>query len=215
MSQQHGKRPARPTSPLRTVYLTVYNTVFAALWATLFVYTVLNVRHGKREVFRATEPWARWLQTLSLIEVAHAGFRIIPSPLSTTALQVLTRVIQVWMVWYCFPLSTSSSAAYPALVLAWSAADAVRFVYLAANLHGRAAPALGWVRYTQFYVLYPIGISAEWWLLYLAIEPAGKISWAIPPVFYFCLALYIPGAYTMYTYMIRQRRKTLGKRRTA
>lgn len=71
---------------------------------------------------------------------------IIPSPLSTTALQVLTRVIQVWMVWYCFPSSTSSSAAYPALVLAWSAADAVRYVYLAANLHGRAGPALGWVR---------------------------------------------------------------------
>lgn len=74
MAQPPPKKPAHPTSPLRTVYLTVYNTVFAALWAGLFVYTVLNVRYGKREVFLATEPWARWLQTIALIEVAHAGF---------------------------------------------------------------------------------------------------------------------------------------------
>lgn len=78
----------------------------------------------------------------------------------------------------------------------------------------------------MFYPLYPIGIGAEWWLLYRAIAPGAKISPVIPPIFYFCLMLYVPGkcvsiedwalmltdvgAYTMYTYMIKQRRKTLG-----
>jgi hypothetical protein len=47
--------------------------------------------------------------------------------------------------------------------------------------------------YTMFYPLYPIGIGAEWWLLYRAIAPGGKISPVIPPIFYFCLLLYIPG----------------------
>jgi len=47
----------------------------------------------------------------------------------------------------------------------------------------------------MFYPLYPIGIGAEWWLLYRAIAPGRKISVAIPPVFYFCLLLYIPGKY--------------------
>lgn len=80
----------------------------------------------------------------------------------------------------------------------------------------------------MFYPLYPIGIGAEWWLLYRSIEPAGEISSVIPPIFYFFLALYIPGklefcidrvyklhadrgigSYTMYTYMMKQRRKTL------
>lgn len=45
----------------------------------------------------------------------------------------------------------------------------------------------------MFYPLYPIGIASEFWLLYLAIEPASRISAFIPPVFYFCLLLYIPG----------------------
>jgi hypothetical protein len=47
----------------------------------------------------------------------------------------------------------------------------------------------------MFYPLYPIGISAEWWLLYRAIGPAGEISWVIPPIFWGCLMLYVPGTY--------------------
>jgi very-long-chain (3R)-3-hydroxyacyl-CoA dehydratase len=57
-----------------------------------------------------------------------------------------------------------------------------------------AAPNMAnYPSYTMFYPLYPIGIGAEWWLLYRAIAPGGKISPVIPPIFYFCLLLYIPG----------------------
>lgn len=45
----------------------------------------------------------------------------------------------------------------------------------------------------MFYPLYPIGIGAEWWLLYRAIAPGAEVSPVIPPIFYFCLLLYIPG----------------------
>jgi hypothetical protein len=48
-------------------------------------------------------------------------------------------------------------------------------------------------RYTMFYALYPIGIGAEWWLLYRAIAPAREISGVIAVVFYGCLAAYVPG----------------------
>jgi very-long-chain (3R)-3-hydroxyacyl-CoA dehydratase len=85
-------------------------------------------------------------------------------------------------------------------------------------------------RYTMFFPLYPIGIGAEWGLLYRAIAPGGKISAAIPPVFWFCLMLYIPGkprvhliccmqsdrdpgSYKMFTHMIKQRRKVLHEQR--
>jgi very-long-chain (3R)-3-hydroxyacyl-CoA dehydratase len=54
-----------------------------------------------------------------------------------------------------------------------------------------------WGRYTMFYPLYPIGIGAEWWLLYRAIGPAGKIHAVIPPIFWFCLLLYVPGKLVM------------------
>jgi very-long-chain (3R)-3-hydroxyacyl-CoA dehydratase len=117
------------------------------------------------------------------------------------------------MVWYSFPESTATSHAYLTLLLAWSVADTIRYLYLALNLHGKAPKGLVWLRYvkcggeieflniahhcryTMFYPLYPIGIGAEWWLLYRAIAPGTRISPAIPSIFYFCLILYIPGKY--------------------
>lgn len=45
----------------------------------------------------------------------------------------------------------------------------------------------------MFYPLYPIGIGAEWWLMYRSIEPVAKINSVLPPIFYFLLALYVPG----------------------
>lgn len=71
---------------------------------------------------------------------------LVKSPVGTTALQVVARTIIVWMVWFSFPESTAASAAYPALVLAWATADAIRYLYLVLNLHGKATGALVWLR---------------------------------------------------------------------
>ncbi|WYZ35135.1 hypothetical protein EsH8_I_001411 [Colletotrichum jinshuiense] len=196
----------------RVVYLTLYNALFASLWASIFISVATNAASkGKLELYQATEPRARWVQTLTLIEVVHSAVGLVKSPVGTTALQVVARTIIVWMVCFSFPETTAASNAYLALLLSWSTADTIRYAYLALNLHGMASDALVWLRYTMFYPLYPIGIASEWWLLYKAIEPAGHLSPVIPYVFYFCLSLYIPGSYTMYTYMIKQRRKTLSK----
>ena len=210
----------------RKSYLTLYNVIFAVLWLSVFITTLSHALKSKITLFTATEPRTRWIQTATLIEVLHAAtgifskayvsiheltsLGIIRSPVSTTALQVVTRVIQVWMVWYSFPSSTASSHAYLALLLAWSTADTIRYAYLALNVHNKAPKWLVWLRYiatsiewghtdrhryTMFYALYPIGIGAECWLLYRAIAPGREISAAIPPIFYFCLMLYIPGKY--------------------
>ncbi|UPX21352.1 Very-long-chain (3R)-3-hydroxyacyl-CoA dehydratase [Ascochyta rabiei] len=195
----------------RTLYLTAYNLLFAALWVSVGISAANHAPRGKFILFEAVEPRARWIQTLTLIEVVHAAVGMVKSPVSTTATQVFTRVIQVWMIWYSFPASTAASRAFMVLVLAWSVADSIRYLYLALNLHGKAPQALIWLRYTMFYPLYPIGIGAEWWLMYKSIEPLGRISPVLPPVFYFLLALYVPGAYTMFTYMVKQRKKILSR----
>ncbi|KAF1942872.1 PTPLA-domain-containing protein [Clathrospora elynae] len=205
--------PVRSLAPVwhqpRMLYLTACNILFASLWASVFFKAISHARDVKTGLFTATEPHARWIQTASLVEILHAAFGLIKSPVRTTALQVVTRVIQVWMVWHSFPQSTATSHAYLALLLAWSIADTIRYTYLALNMHGKAPKSLVWLRYTMFYPLYPIGIGAEWWLLCRAITPGAKINSVIPPIIYFCLILYIPGSYVMYTYMIKQRKKAL------
>jgi very-long-chain (3R)-3-hydroxyacyl-CoA dehydratase len=160
MARNDEKRDAA-ASP-RKIYLTIYNITFAALWFSLLITTIITLPKGRLAVFAATSSQARWVQTASLIEVLHAATGthsvsnasvselttagIIKSPVSTTALQVVTRVIQVWMVWYCFPQSTAESYAYCALVLAWSIADTIRYLYLALNMHGKASGWLVWLR---------------------------------------------------------------------
>jgi very-long-chain (3R)-3-hydroxyacyl-CoA dehydratase len=84
----------------------------------------------------------------------NTGLGLIKSPVSTTALQVVTRVIQVWMVWYSFPESTATSHAYFSLLLAWSIADTIRYLYLALNMHGKSPNALVWLRYVEAAVMW-------------------------------------------------------------
>lgn len=169
-SQNNTANPPSPTSHLRTIYLTTYNLLFAALWTSVFTTTISHLSKPRETLFAATKPLALTNQTASLLEILHAAFGttlplpsslpfhfsmneqpltpkgLIKSPLSTTALQTTTRVIQVWMIWHCFPSSTASSHAYTALLLAWSVADSIRYVYLALNMHGRAPGWLAWVR---------------------------------------------------------------------
>ncbi|KAF9691479.1 hypothetical protein EKO04_010203 [Ascochyta lentis] len=211
-TKHHDARgSASSWSQPRILYLTVYNLLFAALWVSVGTSAISHAQEGRFVLFEAVEPRTRWIQTFTLIEVVHAAVGLVKSPVSTTAIQVLTRVIQVWMIWYSFPASTAASHAFFVLVLAWSVADAIRYFYLALNLHGKAPQVLVWLRYSMFYPLYPIGIGAEWWLMYKSIGPVGKVSPVFPPVFYFLLALYVPGAYTMFTYMVKQRKKTLDR----
>jgi very-long-chain (3R)-3-hydroxyacyl-CoA dehydratase len=170
MADPRTERTARAVASWqpRTIYLTAYNILFASLWASVFVRAVSSAPTGRIGLFHATEAYARWIQTASLMEVLHAAFGmfimvyplvcsnvllrvdesgIIKSPVSTTAIQVVTRVIQVWMVWYSFPQSTATSHAYLALLLAWSVADTIRYLYLALNMHGKAPKGLVWLRY--------------------------------------------------------------------
>ncbi|KAF6780806.1 protein tyrosine phosphatase, partial [Colletotrichum musicola] len=88
-----------PAAGPRVAYLTLYNAVFAGLWASVFISAAANLAGGRLEVFRATEERARWVQTLTLVEVLHAAVGLVKSPVGTTALQVVARTIIVWMVW--------------------------------------------------------------------------------------------------------------------
>jgi hypothetical protein len=75
MTNQRNQRnaPAVASQP-RTIYLTAYNILFASLWASIFIRAISSAQNGKFELFRSTEPYARWIQTASLIEVLHAAF---------------------------------------------------------------------------------------------------------------------------------------------
>ena len=69
------RRDTEDTARLRIQYLTFYNIFFAALWFTVGITSLILYFLGssKLELFAEIEPLARWLQTLTCIEVVHAA----------------------------------------------------------------------------------------------------------------------------------------------
>lgn len=194
----------------RKTYLTIYNLTFASLWTWIFLSTLSSIilstssssSSSTTTIFQTLSPRTRWIQTLSLLDILHSLTRLIPAPFFSTFTQIATRVIQVWLIWFTFPETTAgASFAFPALLLAWSAADAIRYVFLTLHLWGKAPRGLVWVRYSMFYVLYPVGIGAEWWLMFRAVRPAGEVSWVLGWVFWFLLGLYGPGMCIVFLFL--------------
>lgn len=96
------------------------------------------------------------------------------------------------------------------MLLAWSITEIIRYSYFAVNLtYGKVPGFMTWLRYNTFFVLYPLGISSECWLVYQAIGPAGSLNKAWEWVLKLVLFVYVPGAYVLYTHMMAQRRKVL------
>ncbi|KAL3489099.1 tyrosine phosphatase-like protein [Aspergillus germanicus] len=189
-------------------YLLLYNIVSVLLWLRILLAVITS--YGDSQIYTTIEPWTRWTQTLAVLEILHAATGITRSPIFTTFTQIFARSVQVWAINYGFPEVTAFSAAYPAMLFAWSTADVVRYLYFSVLLAGDPVPrALKWLRYSLFLVLYPIGIGSEWWLMYRATTATTNLL--IGGIFYFFLGLYAPGSVMMYSYMVRQRRKTLSK----
>jgi hypothetical protein len=118
---------------------------------------------------------------------------IVRAPVFTTAMQVASRVILVWGIVNEFPAETSTSVAYSTMLLAWSATEVVRYSYFVFFLNGAVPGVLQWLRYNGFFLLYPMGIGSEMWLVYKSVKPAGKRDERLPWLLWGVLGLYVPG----------------------
>ncbi|KAJ3942154.1 uncharacterized protein N0V96_007648 [Colletotrichum fioriniae] len=175
----------RQSSPLKNGYLIAYNFVSAVAWATVLGRTVaLFALRGPHFVHLGVGDWTRWTQTMAAMEVLHALLGVVRAPVFTTVMQVLSRFVLVWGVVYPFP-------------------------YLARSPCGFQPKFLTWLRYNTFFVLYPIGITSECVLIYYAATPARQFGELVPWISYAILAVYVPGSYILYTYMMKQRSKVM------
>ncbi|KAF8599469.1 PTPLA-domain-containing protein [Ceratobasidium sp. AG-I] len=154
----------------------------------------------------------RIVQSGALLEVLHVLFGMVRSPLVTTAMQVASRLYLVWGVTESFT-STRTNPFYASMVLAWSITEVIRYSYYAFNLAGTEPKILVYLRYTTFYILYPLGAASEAALIYQTLPRSSPLSGKWSPYDFLRGVFFIiwwPGLYVMYTYMIKQRRKVLG-----
>jgi very-long-chain (3R)-3-hydroxyacyl-CoA dehydratase len=128
------------------------------------------------------------------------------------------------------------------MVFAWSLTEVIRYSFYAISLVDQPPSFLLYLRYTTFYILYPLGASSEAFLNYSTLPASGlfKITpenWALPDyirAFLFVIwwpgasltcsltscgiheerifAAPLPGLFVMFTHMVKQRAKIIGGR---
>lgn len=176
-------------------YLVAYNTVSALLWLSLLARTALvSLTDGLDHTYAAVRALLLVTQTLAALEIVHAATGLVHAPVLTTVVQVAGRSTVLWVVVENYP-SAAWSPFYPFMVLAWSAADTIRYLYFAVRLvAGHQYPTLTWLRYSAFYLLYPVGIAGELGLVYHAVSEAFHLGFNVHAWAYIAAAtIYIPG----------------------
>ncbi|KAK9355766.1 tyrosine phosphatase-like protein [Lipomyces doorenjongii] len=201
----------------KNFYLLEYNVVSAFFWGAVLV-RVLLIFHllGPENVAEGTADFTKWVQTGALLEVLHSAAGLVRSPVMTTVIQVASRILLVWGVVYLFPQSGGKAIAYSTMVLSWSITEIIRYAYYAYTIQGTTPQWLTWLRYNTFFILYPTGVASELLVTYASLGDAEEFSKSYALLLKIIMVIYIPGFYTMFTHMLKQRRRVLknaGKRR--
>lgn len=122
-----------------------------------------------------------------LTDFASTG--VVRAPVSTTAMQVASRLLLVWGIAYQYPFVTQAPF-YASMLVAWSVTEVIRYSYFATTLAGIQPKLLTLLRYNTFFVLYPLGIFSECSLIFITSNyMAGMDKF----VLYAILVIYVPG----------------------
>ncbi len=145
--QDRGKGRASANSAA-TTYLVLYNTLCAtARTAILLSATYLWYTQGSSTVWGKLHVLVRWTEALTALEFVHAVAGLVRAPPATTALQVAGRNTIVWAITRNYPAIASREWAYSSMLVAWNAADAVRYAYFAMDRgFGHAPSVLSWLK---------------------------------------------------------------------
>ncbi|KZT56148.1 PTPLA-domain-containing protein [Calocera cornea HHB12733] len=161
------------------------------------------------------------VQTLAIMEVFHAMLGFVKSSAFVTTMQVFSRYALVWGIADYYD-QAQENPLYASMVFAWSVTEVIRYAWYALNLCNIKLAWLTYIRYTFFYVLYPVGASSEAFVMFSTLPPMITTAQSVKPVFeiwkeqplaFVRLLLFIgwwPSLYVLYTHMIKQRKKVLG-----
>lgn len=191
-----------------------YNAISATLWFVVLSNTIyFTTVYGQPQFFISTSKLLTGIQALAMTEIYNSLVGNVRAPLFTTIAQVFSRLLVVFGIFTVLPNSpVNYTFVYVTLSVAWSITEIIRYSFYAINIEtqGNAPKGLTWLRYSLFIVLYPLGISSECWIIYQSLTEATKV--VSPWYSYFListLAVYVPGSYILFTYMLKQRKKVV------
>ncbi|ODV83129.1 hypothetical protein CANARDRAFT_209385 [[Candida] arabinofermentans NRRL YB-2248] len=191
-----------------------YNLISGSLWSFILLNIIaVSCFYSTYELFDLTSIWTIIVQSLAIVEIYNSAVGNVKSPVLTTLMQVSSRLLLVFGIFTALPQSPANIHwSYITLTIAWSVTETMRYYYYAANIisNGNPPSYMKWFRYNSFIILYPMGISSECIMIYKSLNEAELVyglwyKWFLIG----CLLTYIPGSYTLFTYMLKQRSKVM------
>jgi very-long-chain (3R)-3-hydroxyacyl-CoA dehydratase len=155
---------------------------------------LLSIYRRMTTTYRVVGHAVAIVQTAAALEIVHAFSGLVKSPLPTAVMQVYSRLFLVWGVTQkygqvCLELPTlatrshvstfqsSQNALYSTMILAWSTTEVIRYAFYALSLARGVVPGvLVYLRYTTFYILYPLGASSEALLIYSSLPKTNPLQ---------------------------------------
>ena len=193
---------------MKKYYLLAYNSLLSIAWAAFFIYTIAN----GLQIDALGLLLLNIAQLSAILEIVHAATGAVRSPVVTTFVQVFSRVFVLFWI-NTMPIEGQIEvygiSGLHMIIVAWSVTEIIRYGYYATQLMDMEVKALTYLRYTLFIILYPIGVTGEWFILLSVIKDEGcnltilNIFLAVILLSYF---YFFP---KLYLYMFSQRKKKL------
>ncbi|KAI8139480.1 tyrosine phosphatase-like protein [Fennellomyces sp. T-0311] len=206
-----GSKPREFSSASQLIiffYLLGYNNVSFIGWFWVMYATFFRIAVTKdvSDVHEVVWPALILVQSSAFIEILNSAFRFVRAPVTTTAMQVASRLFLVWGVNYLFP-EVRSHWSFSTMMIAWSVTECIRYSYYSLNLIGHVPRFLTWARYNFFLVLYPLGVASELTMIYVALPYAKE--WRMPYYagMFIVILSYLPGFPVLFIHMLTQRKK--------
>lgn len=207
---------SRDTSPKKqsryTAPLVVYNFVSCSLWTFHLIQTLRFIAAGDlskvQAYFSKTQNYLTAVQCLAVVEIFNSLFKIVRSPLFTTAAQISSRLLIVIGSFKLVPqIREEIGVEYLTLSVAWGLTEAVRYAFYGLNLLKIKSNLVTLLRYNMFPVLYPLGVCSELIILYKTMELCENTL--VKGLYLASMLVYIPGFPILFAHICAQRTKAM------
>lgn len=214
----------------KIAWLSLYNMFQAVCYTFIFAKTVLTLiwygRDAHLFLFEEVGELLLTCQLASFVEILNPLLRIVRTGIIAPLIQVCGRNFCLFIL-IVPEKSLHSNFALVPLVLAWSASEVIRYPFYLTTLHQYKSYLLGWLRYSAWIILYPMGMISEVLFIYQSIELADNrerwlyslpnalnVSFSLSIFLKVLLCIYVPFAAYMLKHMwILRCRKIGGKRK--
>ena len=202
---------------IKNSYLLIYNFLQFFGWTTFFLKFTFGLIKSKSvsEIYDETYYILVIIQYVSSAEIFHSFYKLVKSILCIVMVENLGRIVIVATLQN---FKESTSTGYKLIYLGWSVIEILRHLYDSLDLirienkNFKIPYILKWCRYSFFIILYPIGVTGEFFIVWDAREYfENNYLLGIPlciflyPVFliYFISLVYL------YQYLFKVRRQNL------